>query len=234
MIIRAADSGLVLITQPDHAALAARLIETWSDARFPPTPQRSTILFAVAEHDNGWREPDSAPIVSEDGQLLDFIHAPADVRRGVWPRGVDRLADAPYAAALVAQHAIHVNDRHRASSDWRAFFDEMTMRRSRLLARAQRTEDELLADYFFVRMADLMSLVFCNRWRDEHTYHGYRLVLDGGDRLRVFPDPFDGREIAFEIAGCAIESSRFTSSDAAWRAFQAAPRVTLRGVASGA
>jgi hypothetical protein len=39
-------------------------------------PQRAAILTAIDEHDNGWREPDSSPIVDGMGRILDFIAAP--------------------------------------------------------------------------------------------------------------------------------------------------------------
>lgn len=49
-------------------------------------------------------EVDAAPLVDETtGRILDFIHAPDEVKRGVWPRAVERLRTMPYAAALVAQ-----------------------------------------------------------------------------------------------------------------------------------
>ena len=59
------------------------------------------------------------------GRIADFISAPLAVRQGIWPRGVTRLAGDPWAAALVAQHAIHVYSRYAADPEWQAFLDRM-------------------------------------------------------------------------------------------------------------
>ena len=114
MILRPNGSSQLLITQPDHAALAARVMRQWRADGLLQSPRLPSILLAVEEHDNGWREVDTAPLVdASTGRVLDFIGAPEEIRRPVWPRGVDRLADTPYAAALVAQHALHIYRRYR-------------------------------------------------------------------------------------------------------------------------
>ena len=61
---------------------------------------------------------------------------PHGVRTGVWPRGVERLSDRPYTAALVAHHAVFVYDRYRADAQWLPFFAEMSALRDRHLAAA--------------------------------------------------------------------------------------------------
>ena len=82
--------------------------------------------------------------------------APDAVKRSVWPRAVGRLAHAPYAAALVAHHAVHVYRRYRTEPDWAAFFAEMDATRDRHLSAAGTvTFEELLRDYIFLRIGDL-------------------------------------------------------------------------------
>lgn len=220
MIIRPSGSSQLLITQPDHAALAARLMQHWSADGLPDSPRRPTILLAIREHDNGWREVDRSPIVDEaTGRILDFVNAPEDVRRAVWPRGVGRLAHTPYAAALVAQHALHIYRRYRTAPAWSSFFGEMEAARARHLeATSGATLDELLRDYFFLRIGDLASLTFCNGWTDAQSDDaGYTIRLEGS-RLMVTPDPFAGRRVPLEVAA---------------RAADGAERQTVRGVASG-
>ena len=222
MIIRPADTSPLLITQPDHAALAARIMQHWTADGLPASPRRSEILLAVAEHDNGWREVDASPLLDPaTGHVLDFITAPGDVKRGVWPRGVARLAGTPFAAALVAQHALHVYRRYRGEPDWARHFAEMEEARAHHLAAAPAlTLDDLLADYFFVRIGDLASLAFCNAWTDPQTDDsgsGYSVRLED-DRLIVAPDPFDGRTIPIEVPARAVAGGE---------------RVIVKGVVSG-
>src|SRR5215213_8305992 len=98
MIVRRDPTHLLLITQPDHAALAAAVMDAWRHP-LPDAPVRDVVLLATREHDNGWYEEDAAPLVDETtGRILDFMTAPDSVRQGIWPRAVERLGSTPYAA----------------------------------------------------------------------------------------------------------------------------------------
>ena len=135
MIVRPASDGIHLITQPDHAHLARRIME--HAVALSGRPRRDSILHAIGEHDNGWAEADGSPTLDpECGDVMDFVSAPLSVRHGVWPRGIARLADDPWAAALVAQHVLTVYDRYRSDSAWTAFFAEMKTARMRMLRAA--------------------------------------------------------------------------------------------------
>jgi hypothetical protein len=235
MIVRPNGSSRLLITQSDHAALAARIMRSWRADGFPQSARQTSILQAIEQHDNGWREVDASPLLdSATGSVLDFITAPDEIRRSVWPRGVERLAATPYAAALVAQHALHIYRRYRPDSGWTPFFREMESARDRHL-REIGTLDDLLQDYFFVRVGDLASLTFCNGWTEVQTDDsgsGYGIRLDGS-RLAITPDPFEGEEVLIEVTAREIPDRRFLSAAEASEMFRAAPEVVLTGVATG-
>jgi Protein of unknown function (DUF3891) len=234
MIIRTSDSSLVLITQPDHAALAGRLMRCWEADGFPQSPRRADILTAVDLHDNGWHEVDASPIVdAATGKLLDFVSVPYDVRTGVWPRGVERLRETPYAAALVAHHAVYVYDRCRADPQWAPFFEQMQAICDHHLAASGVSREDLLHDYRFLRLGDLLSLTFCNAWPEPQAdAFGYRIRFDGA-RLSVLPDPFGGRPIPLEIPARRLPNRRYESSEDAAKAWQAAATMEVGGVAAG-
>lgn len=234
MIVRSAADHLLLITQPDHASLAARIMAEWRRDDLPRSPLRDVILLATREHDNGWLEPDRAPIVEPaTGRLLDFINAPEAVRQGIWPRGVERVRDDPYAAALVAEHALNVYEHYRDRPSWARFFACMEgMRAAALADAAPRTLAELRRDYFFVRMGDLASLAFCNAWREPQKLARYELRLDGTD-LRFAPDPFDGARVPLRVAARRLPSRPYASRADAAAAFERALEVEITGVAYG-
>jgi hypothetical protein len=234
VIIRANGDQLLLITQIDHAALAERIMASWRADGLPHSPRRDAILFATRRHDDGWLNDDKAPMVDEaTGRVQDYVHAPDNVRRGIWPKGVERLARHPHAAALVAQHALHLFDKYRAEPGWEDFFDRMGRARdAHLAAAAPLTADDLRHDYFFVRMGDLLSLQFCDDWLEPQRYAAYASRWDGG-RLVVTPDPFDGGEVPLTVPARCLPARVFSGGDEAAAAFQAAPMVTLTGVASG-
>jgi hypothetical protein len=235
MIIRFDKSAQLLVTQPDHAALAARIMRQWRADGFPESPRRASILAAIEEHDNGWQEVDAAPLVNaESGRILDFLTAPDSVRRGVWPRGIERMASVPYVAALVANHALHIFEPYRNDPQWSSFFAEIEGTRAKHLEAAwPRTLTELQADYAFLRIADLASLTFCNGWSGLQSDDSqYTMRLDDG-RLIITPDPFEGNDVPLEVAARELPDRLFNSLADARRAFVSAPTVRIAGMASG-
>ena len=232
MIVRHAGDSLLLITQPDHPALARRIMERWTADSLPDSPRRESILLAVGQHDNGWASVDAAPIVLRDGRLADFVVAPGDVRRGVWPRAVAALAADPHAAALVAQHAGFVYGRFESDPEWTAFFDEMRALREHHRVRAGLDPDVLRRDYDFVRLGDLISLTFCNPWTDRQEHAGYSIVGDGTD-LVITPDPFGGERVQFEIGARRLPNRRYADAVDARRAWDQAEVVTTPGSITG-
>jgi hypothetical protein len=234
VIIRPGPGELTLITQPDHARLAGQIMAAWTEARLPVGSRRDMVLLATASHDNGWEEIDVAPLVDDqNGALLDFVHAPDDVKRGIWPRAVQRLAQTPYAAALVAQHALHLHDGQRGNSGWREFLTEIESTRDRHLSAVPGVGlGDLLHDYAYVRLGDLLSLAICNGWLDTWQEAGFSFSWNGAV-LAVSPDPFGGREIRFSVPGRLLARQIFASSEAARSAFLDAPRTTTSGIARG-
>lgn len=228
MIVRSVGDRLQLITQPDHAHLARRVMDRC--VPLATHSRRDAILHAVAEHDNGWAEEDAAPRVNPaTGQIFDFVSAPARVRQVVWPRGVARLADDPWAAALVAQHAITVYDRFRPEKEWRPFFTEMEEARDRMLREGRGLLDDLLTDYVFVRLADLISLTFCTGWTDEQRF-GEWTVQRFDARVVVSPSAFGGTEVPIEIEAREIPNRPFQSDAELRDAVREANVITLAGV----
>lgn len=235
MIIRRLAASLHLITQPDHAALAARIIAQWRADGFLDSPRKVSILRATEQHDNGWEEIDQALVVdAASGQLLDFIEVPDAVKRETSSRGIERLAADPYAAALVAQHRLHVYRRFRDTPAWQPFFESVTAARDGYLrAAGPITIDELLSDYRFVRAGDLASLAFCNHWTTVDVGEcGYAMRFDGTS-LTLIPDSFGGASFEIAIEARELDLQPFTSVDDARRAVASASTVTLTGFVRG-
>jgi hypothetical protein len=231
VIVRSSRDVVQLVTQPDHAHLARAIMEHC--VPLAGSRRRDLILHAIAEHDNGWAEEDAAPIVNpETGDISDFVSAPLRVRHAVWPRGVARLADRPWAAALVAQHALTVYDRFRADAQWTSFFAMMEASRGAMIAASAMALDDLDVDYPFVRLGDLISLAFCTGWTEAQRFDGWA-VERVGTRVVVTPDPFGGATIPIEIRARAIGRQRFRSDSALRAALSGATAMDLRGEVTG-
>jgi hypothetical protein len=234
MIIRRTKSTLQLIMQPDHAALALRIMREWDSAHFPESPRKRSILSAIEHHDDGWTEADAALILDADsGRLLDFVEVSDAVKQQTsWLGIVDRESD-PYAGALMAQHRLHVYRRHANATGWRDFFSTVTDARDRYLGAVGAIGlVQLLEDYRFVRAGDLASLAFCNNWSStDDDECGYAMRLEGTSLL-ILPDPFGGRAVEIRIEAREIPNRRYRSQEEAQHAAAVARLVILTGVAA--
>jgi hypothetical protein len=231
VIARPAQNSLHLITQPDHAHLAAKIIQ--HAVALTAHPRRDAILLAVAEHDNGWTEEDAAPILNPaTGQIADFVNVPLAVRHRVWPRAIQRLEQHPWTAALVAEHAIVVYDRFRIEPEWDPFFSGMATARDRMVQASGLSFDELVSDYEFLRLADLISLVFCMAVTQAQ-YFAQWFVQFTGDCVVVTPNPFDHATIPIEIRAREIPNQPFRSDEELRATVGAASSVILKGTVSG-
>jgi len=231
VIVRMLDDRIQLITQPDHAHLARTIMETC--VGLAGRPRRDAILLAIGEHDNGWDVEDAAPTVDPTtGAVVDFVNAPLRVRQTVWPRALARLADEPWAAALVANHAVIAYSRFRPDAEWGPFFTGMEAARDAILRAGGLPLGELVDDYSFVRLGDLISLAFCTGHTDAQRFDRWTIQLSG-TRVVVAPDPFGGAEIPIAITAREIGNQPLRSEAELRRALTVASSTTLRGTVAG-
>jgi hypothetical protein len=195
MIVTSEGSRLRLVTQPDHAHLAGELLALWHADGLPTHPRRAELLFAAREHDNGWREADAAPRWdAERGRPHDFITLPARDRIELWERGTCRFAAArPYAALLIARHALQLFRGRRGEEEWDPFLGFLEDFARDLLAETGGSREELEADYRWIDLADLIALTACLGPREPLERYGMKIdgtriaALEGEIRLDPFP-----------------------------------------------
>ncbi|MGH9363287.1 MAG: DUF3891 family protein, partial [Thermoanaerobaculia bacterium] len=110
----------------------------------------------------------------------------------IWERGAARYAASrPYAALLVAHHALQLFAERRGDPAWQGLFELLDELHSELLAATAIPEEELAADYRFLDLADLASLAASNRWREPFHRHGVAGRFAAG-RLALDPFPLAG------------------------------------------
>lgn len=196
MILFRSGSGpaeLVAITQSDHARFAAQLLELWRAGGLPEHPRRAELLFAVREHDNGWREADAAPRVSASGRPLDFLGISREDRMEIWRRGVLRH-QVPYPALLILHHALQLHADQRGKPEWLDFFTDFESLRAQLAERSGISPAEIAQDYRWLALADALSLLACRRLGQEliHDEIDHLRALSRGNQLVLDPLPLAG------------------------------------------
>ncbi len=244
MIIAPFHNKLLVVTQNDHAHFASELLALWRADGLPEHPRRSELLFAAREHDNDWAEFDSAPMCSAAGRPLDFMTVSPETRREIWRLGTRRHVErAPYAALLIARHAIQLHRSQRRDPDWADHFTEWDDLVAELLDKTEVEEEVVDQDYRWIELSDLLSLGVCNRWTRELECHGVsgRLHLDSnsssdGDGPDAIPDgtlvlaPFPlAGATTFRIA-CRLIPDRRYAGDADLAIELATARWTHYGV----
>lgn len=203
MIVVPDEAELLVISQHDHALLAREVLSLWRADGLPEHPRRDELLFAAREHDNGWREADSAPRVDPaTGRPHDFTTVPPDVRIEIWLRGAARYAGRrPWAALLITRHALALHRDRRGEEPWEEeLFAPLDERWQELLEETGADEEAVEADYRFLDLADALSLAACGRWTDATEREGYRFryrpdgpgLGEGGGELLLDPFPLAG------------------------------------------
>lgn len=211
-------SALRVVTQNDHAHLAAEVLSLWRAGGLPDHPRRETILLAAREHDNGWREHDAAPRVDPaTGRPRDFRTTLDADRREIWHRGVSRHRDSePAAALLILAHARHLHADHAGDGAWRPLLEAWRGLESELTAALGMDAATLAADYRFIDLSDIVSLALADRWRDALEYRDCHLAprpagtMGGVDTLALEPFPLAGAT-TFSLPCRVVEERAFAS-----------------------
>jgi Protein of unknown function (DUF3891) len=106
MLVTRRQSGLCLITHPEHGRVAGELGRRWGNERFEAPAHGSALVAAATHHDDGWYELDGRPSFNpEHGRPAHFLELPLEVTIPPYGRGVDSVyARDRHAGALVSMH----------------------------------------------------------------------------------------------------------------------------------
>jgi len=225
MILRNVGDRLQAILQDDHAALAAFMLEHWSDHKFGDDPEREKIIRATRDHDNGWRADDALP--SRDPQTglpIPFNRIDPDKATTIWRRGTDRyLEDDPWHALMITHHAYSVYElSHKRDPAWKEFFTEFARQRAALRSRLGLSHPDVERAYSYLRMADWFSLRFCMEptfgMVKPDTYGGYSF-RNTGEEYQFRPYPFDAQGRTFHLPAYELDPAGYRSDKELRQAF---------------
>jgi len=90
-----------LITQPDHARLAAELLGHFGNGAFSNAYVNDDLRGATALHDDGWAAHDAAPTVNSIGSPLDVFEPSPDVVLPLWRASASAAQEHSAAAGLL-------------------------------------------------------------------------------------------------------------------------------------
>jgi hypothetical protein len=180
------ENDWLLLSHPDHAALAGEFARHWKNEFFAPPKPFTHILDATARHDDSWGDRDATPLLTAEmnpsafsEELVGTYDAfeEIDLPDYLGVRGQATEAAAlrdPYSAILISMHTVNLltvqadlstlNDTDRAIH--KEFIDGQLNRQEELKARLSLqpdiapylTDENLLAGFKFLQACDSFSL----------------------------------------------------------------------------
>ncbi len=155
----------MLITQPDHAALAGNIAAALGPPLLPELSPE--MVQGIAVHDDGWAEFD-ARMPCRNGKPVSFIDLAPSTFLPAWRGSIERAAEvAPIAGAIVSRHfwrlgTGRMNSKQDSPEDEHAlheFLRDESARQERLTRGYQRQEFEFFTDV--LQFCDVLSLYLC-------------------------------------------------------------------------
>ncbi len=102
-IDRDGSEAWLLISQIEHAHLAAALAESWGAPPFDPLPGGDELQRAIYHHDDGWAQWDARPEVDDAGRPVEFTEMRTRDALDIWRKSIassEKLGQlAPYVVS---------------------------------------------------------------------------------------------------------------------------------------
>ncbi len=232
MIRREFNEGWVLFTQFDHSVLSGEIMKYWGNKEFSKIDQDPRLIYAVTNHDHGWRDWDSNPRINPENHYpASFIDMYPGEQRVIWSKCFEDIPDEySYSSALIALHFStfnnHLLSKNPGDRDILEFKDKINSHVSDILnldiANIENGLPGLVQrELKYIQIGDILSLTFCNGWESvsvkevplDHNGNTADLTVSSNDGLNytVDPYPFSENNIEFEISGIEISGTEFGS-----------------------
>jgi hypothetical protein len=212
MIVQPRDGQLLLIRQPDHAALAGTFARHWGNATFAAPFPSDALVFAADHHDDGWLVWEAAPRVDPATRRpYQFTALPIAEHVNFYRVGIAQVLERnPYAGLLTVMHLAglyqmrygtdrHVQPRPLPADEERLkqnFVDELQRQQQSLrhdlpqrgVPPAWLEEKHLWCNYKLLQVFDRLSLYFCVAPPRSSSLEPVPLDYEGGETdLRLRP-----------------------------------------------
>ncbi|HVW03211.1 MAG TPA: DUF3891 family protein [Planctomycetaceae bacterium] len=248
MIRRPAGSDWLLISQVEHARIAAGAAEHWPDL-IDDVSLTAPLKHAIRNHDNGWNDWERAPRIDpETGWVRNFTEMPAVDACAIWSHSIaDCASHSPWGGIWVSRHFCWLAERgrqHVTAPASKEAFDRFlhtqhalqTGWMQTLTAPIGETHARQCADLGFrlVQFFDRLSLWLCcepETSPKQLEYPGgpmYEFVPMSPTEIVVRPYPFDVRVLEFDVPVARLPQQRYADDAALQAALRDAPQETLR------
>jgi hypothetical protein len=219
--------GWEILTQRNHALLAAELLAPWPPERRPqPWFQ---LLNACAQHDHGWLESELDCLVDETGRPIDFLHMTIEASLGVSRRSLQHAeAQSRWCAILVARHLEYLFSAKDDPATL-ACAAETRSRRQAYMEELGVSRQHVEEMYELLCWADSLSLVLCCQDLEftrmlslQAQGRDFTVHQLGRDRWSLSPWPYPEARLRLQYEVRVLPQSRFADAKALRQALRQA------------
>lgn len=242
MIRREEKKGWFLINQHDHALLSSQIMNYWGNEAFDPPDPHDEVLFAIAEHDNGWREWDSAPKVNTETRYpMNFMEMNFADQETIWTRSFRRFSEShTYASALIALHFRVFNQKILEKKEGNSRARRLNLEINSFVAGSLNLESsnsglpnipkKAKINLRLLQVGDIISLALCHGWQTIDidavpiNYEGrtmtLKLISQDSINYLINPYPFSRDALRFRITGRRLNQKGFETDRELQRIFK--------------
>lgn len=229
MIRRETQKGWILITQREHSILSGDIMKHWGNSKFARPQPYEEVMFAVAEHDCGWKLWENNPRINPVNKYpKNFLEMNYSDQAAIWKKSfLLHSKKHPYASSLIALHFDKFNSsilkKNNNAQRLKSEIKEFVLENLGLKHTGQKgLSDEIINNLKFVQIGDIISLAICHGWRstqiDEIPYrlNGKKISIllqsDDGLNYKINPFPFFSSPVGFSVKGKIINKKTFKNN----------------------
>lgn len=234
MIRREFKNGWILFTQFDHSVLSGEIMKFWGNQKFQDIDPDPSQMYAITNHDRGWREWDSNPRINpDDHSPASFIDMYPEEQHIIWSKCFEDIPEEySYSSALIALHFStfnnHLLSQNPGNREIINFKNKINSHVSGILnidigKIENGLPEQVQRGLKFIQIGDIISLTLCNGWNSVTVkdvpvdINGNKtdLILESQDGLNytIDPYPFSVGNLGFNIIGLEIEGKEFGSDN---------------------
>lgn len=233
MIRRDENNSWLLITQHDHAGLAGEIMEYWGNESFCGPEPRDEVLFAIREHDSGWRQWDALPKIDpESGHPANFMEMDTSEQSEIWERCFRASSDDhSYASSLTALHFARFN-QHTLDKDpsdkyalgFKRELGQFVMDNLGIELNGFSLDEmprDIKVNLKLLQIGDIVSLTLCHGWKSieitdapqDYSGNNTNLKMESADGFNytITPYPFSQPQLNFSILSRRLVSTSFAN-----------------------
>lgn len=249
MIRRKDSEGWILVSQHDHAVLAGEIIALWGNELFSPPRPFEEVVFAVREHDSGWKDWDARPKINPENEYpANFMEMEPRDQYGIWKGSyIGHAKEHPYASSLIALHFDRFNEKSLNKNPGNGSAKLLEREIDEFVSGNLGIEiasgemgalpPDVKINLRFVQVGDIISLTLCHGWEEMEiqdvpvNYEGETatIKMTSSDGFNFIMDPYPFREpvLKCSVTALRLEEKTFASDDDLRRALRDAVPAAL-------